>query len=426
MYWRLAVGRIKSLGNGLFGSETRKSGVFPLLAMLLVIAVPAAIWYAHRHAEFHNMKSKVMGTEGAGQTAGPRPGGRDPIVLSRTQTIGGTMPEFLSATILPGLGMDVVQITGFLPGRGEVPLLSAPALKLIADGQLPGRTGPNDTLGAIEVPWGGGMAGTASPLGNTLTATWKGRPIILLNDGLALATLSEGGMLRYRDTSAVQVQPDPRGSVASGHFEATDFDEHWPSRTETNVVVRLTATMLELTIDARNVGDQAEPMGIGWHPRFVIQNGARGQAMLRLPMGERLEIGDSRRDLPTGRVVAAGPALESLMGRAGNLGEKTIDEAMVRLKPSVLDSSLSAELRQPSAGYGLRIIAASTSIHELRVFAPAGADVVSLGMQTNYENPLDRVWEHDDAAVVTLQPGQTLQYKVTLEIFPIMKQSLVH
>src|SRR5271155_4524098 len=49
-------------------------------------------------------------------------GGSDVIKLQRKATGDGSKPEFLSATILPGRGMNLFQITANIPGKGETPL----------------------------------------------------------------------------------------------------------------------------------------------------------------------------------------------------------------------------------------------------------------------------------------------------------------
>jgi hypothetical protein len=51
---------------------------------------------------------------------------------------------------------------------------------------------------------------------------------------------------------------------------------------------------------ATNVGDFAEPVGIGWHPRFVILGGDRTQLKLHVPGQLRAEVRDRAKGLPTG------------------------------------------------------------------------------------------------------------------------------
>ena len=54
--------------------------------------------------------------------------GRTLFSCERSQIGGGSRPEFLSATLLPGRGMNVLQITAYLPHKGEVSLLASPTL----------------------------------------------------------------------------------------------------------------------------------------------------------------------------------------------------------------------------------------------------------------------------------------------------------
>ena len=77
----------------------------------------------------------------------------------------------------------------------------------------------------------------------------------------------------------------PDGGEAQATFHPGNFDGHWPSKTEITTTVVLSGRAIEMKIVARNTGNTAEPIGIGWHPRFAILNGHRGQMMLRLPEG---------------------------------------------------------------------------------------------------------------------------------------------
>ena len=59
----------------------------------------------------------------AAQPAAPEKiGGSDVVKLQRKATGDGSKPEFLTATILPGRGMNLFQITANIPGKGEIPL----------------------------------------------------------------------------------------------------------------------------------------------------------------------------------------------------------------------------------------------------------------------------------------------------------------
>ena len=54
-------------------------------------------------------------------------GGQKIVTLTRTAT-SKTKPEFTSVTVLPGRGMEVLQITANFPGKGNVDVLASPSL----------------------------------------------------------------------------------------------------------------------------------------------------------------------------------------------------------------------------------------------------------------------------------------------------------
>ena len=77
------------------------------------------------------------------------------------------MPEFLSVTMLPGRGMNVLQITAYLPGKGEVNLMASPSVYGAAGAMTGKGKDANGQVslamgGAFEAPWAGRIWGTSS------------------------------------------------------------------------------------------------------------------------------------------------------------------------------------------------------------------------------------------------------------------------
>jgi aldose 1-epimerase len=113
------------------------------------------------------------------QPAAEKIGGSDVVKLQRKATGDGSKPEFLSATILPGRGMNLFQVTANIPGKGETPLFF----------DLPDQftTGIDDSVGnrsfmgggAFLVPYPNRIRGKLSPDGKTLTTEWNGKTITL-------------------------------------------------------------------------------------------------------------------------------------------------------------------------------------------------------------------------------------------------------
>ncbi len=62
----------------------------------------------------------------------------------------------------------------------------------------------------------------------------------------------------------------------------------------------------------------------------------------------------------------------------------------------------------------------SPAIRALRVNAPADKAAVEIDPQFNYDDPFGKEWsKYEDTGMVTLQPGQSTQWKVRMELFPV-------
>lgn len=389
----------------------------------LVIVLPLG-WAAHTRGRFSLIKSHLRDRISPAEAQTPRPGGQDALVLQRALLEGGGLPEFVSATLLPGRGLNTLQITAYLPGRGEVPLLSAPGVAQAAvsmDGQGQDANGAASLRmgGAIEVPWAGRIYGTPSPDGSHIFTQWRGHSLTLpvRTPGAGGSVFSSGGMLLATPTDSVTSNVMPDGGEAQAVFQAASFGDRWPSRTEVSMTILLSSHVLDLRVSVRNVGTEAEPVGIGWRPRFVIPSGDRGQATLRMPVGDRMEMG--RGGAPTGRLIpVAGTPFDFTARGGARIGTGALDESFVHLHPAILDFGSAAELRDPKSNYRLRVTAMTPGIREMRVTSPAGANYVVIAPQLNYDDPLGREWPaSEDTGMVVLQPGQTVQWKVRLELF---------
>jgi galactose mutarotase-like enzyme len=336
---------------------------------------------------------------------------------------GGSMPEFLSVTVLPGRGMNVLQIGAYVPGKGEVNLLDSPSVE-DAENAMTGTGADADGAaslamgGAFEAPWAGRIEGVAPQAEGRVSAVWRGHTMTL--PGGANGVARDGLMLASGADSA-EILALPDGGQAQAVFHAGDFGAHWPSKTDVTVTVLLGSQWIELTVMARNTGGTAEPIGIGWHPRFVVFDENREQLRLHLPGEKREEVRDRQSGLPTGVLLpVSGTGYDFTMHGGAALGKLDLDDNFVALRREMLDNGAVAELIDPANDYGLRLTALSPTIQAIRVFSPADADFVSIGPQFNYDDPFGREWgKDDDSGMVVLQPGQTTQWKVRLELFSL-------
>ncbi len=395
-----------------------------IVVLGLVIVLPLG-WAAHTKGRFGIIKSHIRERISPPEVQPPRPGGQDALMLQRALLEGGGMPEFVSATLLPGRGMNTLQITAYLPGRGEVPLLAAPSLAQAAvsmDGQGTDADGGASLRlgGAIEAPWAGQIYGALSPDNSRVLTQWRGHSLTLpvTTAQTTGAPSAIGGMLLKIASDSVTSSVMPDGGETQAVFEPGSFGGRWPSKTEVTMTILLSSHVMDLRVSAKNIGTEAEPFGIGWQPRFVIPSGDRGQATLRMPTGDRME----RRapgGVPTGKLLpVAGTPFDFTPRGGARFGTGTMDESFVHLRPAILDFGPAAELRDPKSNYRLRITAMTPGIREMRVRSPAGSTYVTIAPQLNYDDPLGREWPStEDTGMVVLQPGQTVQWKVRLELF---------
>jgi aldose 1-epimerase len=365
----------------------------------------------------------------------PPLGGQDAVVLARSASAGATsvMPEFVSATMLPGQGMNVLQIMANVPSLGKISLLDSPSLDdaaKILNGTGSDAQGMASLAmgGALEVPWANRMGGVPTPDGESVMAVWEGQTMVLpaapqtAGDGAPTAV---GGLMLKRQSNTVETHVVPDGWQSHVVYEAGGFDGHWLSTTEVTTQVLLNSRVMEIAVTATNTGTVAEPVGIGWRPHFAIPGGDRANTVLRLPEGLEMEMRPAespvRGGLPSGRLVPmTGLAQEFTKPAGAKLSDMGLDASFVHLKQGYMDSGPVVELRDLKDRFGLRITLLTPTIRALRVNAPADKAMVEIDPQFNYDDPFGNEWAKDeDTGMETLQSGQSTQWKVRLELFPL-------
>lgn len=346
-------------------------------------------------------------------------------MLQRSQIMGGTAPEFLSATLLPGMGMGVLQLTAYLPDRGEVNLLAAPSLPeaskmVLGQSGADLRTTALKIGGSLEAPWAGRLTGTRMATGDSIMALWNGRGLnVPAEDGIA-----EGGMLLGRHTDTIKVNVMPDGGEAQAVISAGNFDGRWPSKTEIAMTVLLSSRSFSIRMVAKNVGTEPEPIGLGWRPRFAVVSGDRANLQLKMPQSVRIER--SKTGQPTGKLLPVTGSEYDFSGQTGaQLQTLNLDDTFVHLKPELMIDSPTIELRDAAANYMMRMTMLTRSIRAVHITSPAQTTgennpFIAIHPETNYDDALGREWPKDeDTGIVVLQPGESIQWSVRLELFPL-------
>ena len=398
------------------------SGRFtPCLIALFCVVLVAVAWERGR-GNYHRLRTVVLRDQSPGSEAVSF-GGQEPIHLQRTPDGMEGEPEFLSATLLPGRGMNVLQITASIPGHGEVPLLASPSLSEAA--ALLNDTGPdaNGVLstsmgGAFLTPWAGRLTGRPSEAPGVLQTLWVGQRMTF--PAAAAGSLeSTRGLLLDRGADSTHSDVVLGGQSVEATFHPGTFSGNWPSTGSVHIDAALNGHTMDLAVSVQNTGTTPMPVGIGWLPHFAIASQDRAGFLLTVPSTQRLET-DRSTGLPTGSVVSVSGTGQDFSSQRGmRLGGGSVDETYVHLLSGVANRS-AAELRDPSYGYGLRVTPLSPNIRALHVMAPADKNWVALAPETNYDDPLGGEWSGSEGSgIKTLQPGETLQWKVRLELFSL-------
>jgi len=437
MYAALFVRKLAQMRHDAWKAAVRRSGLLITLGIAIVLLLVAFGIKERGHGHLTKLKTELKRPATVSpEPAAARPGGQDAVVLSRAPIPGLEMPEFLSATLLPGRGMNVLQIEAYIPGKGTVNLLASPpvedAAKLLSGAGEDAEGNASLAMGgAIEAPWAGRVWGTKSQDGTDLTK-WRGSSLSLPVNGdeepeTSTTAVSVGGLLLQRKADTVKTVAMPDGGQAQAIYDAGDFDGHWLSHTEITTIVQLSGRALEMNISARNNGNLDEPIGIGWHPRFAILSNDRKQVVLKLPNALHAQVADRHSGMPSGKLVPVqGTPYDFTSGDGKPLGTANLNDSFVQLKPRLMDSGPVIELRDPKSNYGLRITVLSVDIKALRVYAPADANFISLDPQFNYDDPFGKEWGGEDTGMVVLPPGHTAQWKIRLEIFSLNSNSSQH
>lgn len=367
-------------------------------------------------------------------THGPQPlvndssmqvGGENVVTLRRTRTPDTTQPQFVSATIFPGRGFNVFQITADVPGQGVINLLASPSVEQAAS-VLTG--GPDDQFGvksfsfggAFLIPYPNRIVGKLSPDGKTVTAEWHGHTLTLPADwqgkkpGAKKVTMH--GLILADKVGDIQKTTTANGQTVTGVLHAGNFDGYWLSKTDLKFEIALEGSSFTATVTATNVGNEAEPMSIGWHPYFAIPSHHREQARVYIPATERTLVNNYDDVFPTGKLQkVAGSKYDFDVPGGKPLDHMFLDDNFSSLKRD--NGVVDVKLIDPQDHYGLNIEGLSPEISTVQIYSPPTAEFTAIEQQFNFNDPLGSEWHGMKTGMVTLEPGKSVTWKVRLQLF---------
>jgi len=346
-------------------------------------------------------------------------GGEAPVTISRKPTSGGNKPEFTSVTMLPGRGMNVFQIMAALPGKGEIPILNSPSIEEAAT-RLTGtgrdRLGGASTSlgGAFLIPYPNRVLGALSPDGQSIVTSWRGHKLVLPGGGRgAPRPFAIHGLILKSKAENLHTLTTPDGQTETAEIDAGDFGGHWLSSTELNFRIALTAEAVDVTVTAKNVGKEAEPMAIGWHPYFRIPSGDRAQARIHVP-GAMVAVANQA--IPTGQLIPVkGTEYDYLAADGAPLDDHALDTNFSHFQRT--HGMIDVRLIDPEYNYGLHVEGLSPQIQTVQIYSPQGRNFVAVEDQFNYVDPFGSEWKGIDTGMVALAPGQSVSWRVRLALF---------
>jgi aldose 1-epimerase len=362
----------------------------------------------------------------------PQIGGEPVVKITRPATSNGQQMEFLSATVLPGRGMNVFQITANVPGKGEIPILASPTLEEAAS-KLNG--GPDDQFGnasfsfggAFLVPYPNRIIGPLSADGKTITTHWHGKTITLPANWHSSADPTKDkhamhGLILASQAQDVSTQSIPDGQTVTGVIHAGDFGGHWLSQTDLSFVISLTGPAVDCTIVAKNVGKDPEPMAIGWHPYFAVPSGDRKQALLHVPASKVAAINNYQDVFPTGDLMPVkGTKYDFSAAKGKALDDIYLDDNWSSLQRT--NGAVDVTFADPASNYGVHILGLSPEIRTVQVYAPPTPPpgnpraFAAIEEQFNFADPFGKEWGSMNTGMVTLEPGKSVEWHVRLALF---------
>jgi aldose 1-epimerase len=351
-------------------------------------------------------------------------GGEPVVTLTRPHPADQSKPKFLEATLIPGKAMNLLQIKAYLPGKGEVELLASPSVeeaKKLLDGDDEFGNKSFYIGGAVLLPYANRIRGKLSADKEWIETNIAGKKVSLPANWIGKKEGAERnsmhGLILSSTFHDVHHQDGAGESSMTATLHAGNFGGHWLSQTDVSAETVLKDDALDITITAKNVGQEPFPMGIGFHPYFVFPSGNREQARLSLPGNRRALVDNYDNVFPTGKIEKTTGTLYDFSGPQGAaLGKLYLDDCFLDLKRDGSGNAV-MEIIDPAAKYGLRITALSPEIKAIQVYAPPERDMVAMEPQFNLADPYSKVWGKTDTGMVMLQPGASVSWHIQMELF---------
>ncbi|HUJ32461.1 MAG TPA: aldose 1-epimerase [Candidatus Acidoferrum sp.] len=349
------------------------------------------------------------------------------MTLVRSRSADKSKPQFLEAVVLPGEGMNLLQLKAFLPGKGDVQVLTTmplPEAKKYLETDNDAFGNNSFKLGAaFLLPYPNRIRGTLSPDGKTIETTIAGKdwklPANWAGKNPGAERHAMHGLILTSKFEDVKHHDGAEESSVSAILHGGNFGGFWMSDTDVTIRIVLKNDSADLYVTTKNVGKEDDPMAIGYHPYFDFPSGDRKQARLHLPAAMRAIVNNYDDVFPTGKVEPVkGTPYDFTAPDGAALRDLFMDDCFLDLKRASSGDALPIEVTDPAAKYGVRITPLSPRIEAIQVYAPPDKNFVAVEPQYNLADPYNtKIWGKRNTGMVLLKPGESTTWHVKLELF---------
>ena len=182
------------------------------------------------------------------------------------------------------------------------------------------------------------------------------------------------GLILKAKTEDVKEKTIPGGKQITGVIHAGDFGGHWLSKTDLLFTISLTADAVDAEVTAKNVGNEPEPISIGWHPYFNFPSGDRTQVRLQIPADMVAKVDNYDNVFPTGQLVPVTGQYDLRKGQP--LYQNFYDDNWSHLDWQ--DGAATVNILDEKAKYGVRIQGLSPEIKTIQAYAPPTKNFVAV------------------------------------------------
>lgn len=344
------------------GFSLKRSGLLTALLLLGVLLVFALLWRAHQKAAFHQLTA----TDAPVVAATPMPGGQEAATLTRPILLHNTVPEFVSTTVLPGLGMQVLQMLVNIPHHGMVALFDGPSVAEIAAST---KVRPD-----------------VAPLHLMLT------PV-----GMALG--SSVDLIAGNSATSVVNLTQADGGEVTGTFSLADAAGRLTG-VEAKVDSSMTGRSFDMDVRLRNNALTSHEFSLNWSPHLHAPGDDLSRFVLSLPSNNRLEDGAIR--------PVTGTPLDFSTPHGKTVPNVDFDNTYVALERRDIGDGPAVLLTDARSGLVLRFVLLTPSIRSIRVRANSITHTLMLSFSTD-----------DGAQRTRLQAGESADWRVRLDVLPL-------